>query len=97
MPHAPDSPSISTPPSQSSANPPLSLTITEAVIAQIDLTRDELPPLYDVIDPDALENLFSPRTSGAARTDWSVVFQYAGCNITVRADRTVTAEPSPDR
>ncbi|WP_407661689.1 HalOD1 output domain-containing protein [Haladaptatus caseinilyticus] len=96
MSHAPDSPSVSTPPSQSSANPPLSLTITEAIIAHTDTPREELPPLYTVIDPDSLENLFANTMNGASRTTGNVVFQYAGCTVTVRADRTVVVESSPD-
>ncbi|WP_217694388.1 HalOD1 output domain-containing protein [Haladaptatus litoreus] len=60
---------IRIPPPQSFENPPLSLEITEAIIDHTDRTRDELPPLYEVIDPDALENVFSPRLNGAARAN----------------------------
>ena len=96
MPETPTATSASTPPPQSFKNPPLSLEITETIIAHTDRTRDDLPPLYDVIDPDALENVFSPRMNGAARPNGRVVFQYAGYRVTVHANRTITIEPSPD-
>ncbi|MFH5802119.1 HalOD1 output domain-containing protein [Haladaptatus sp. CMAA 1911] len=93
MPETPTATSESTPPPQSFDNPPLSLTITEAIIAQTDIPREKLPPLYEVIDPDALENLFANTMNGTSRTTGEVVFQYAGCTVTVRADRTVTIKP----
>lgn len=40
----------------------------------------DLPPLYDSIDPDALNNLFS---SGAVE---SVEFEYAGYTVVVRGE-----------
>lgn len=96
MPETPTATSASTPPPQSFENLPLNLEITEAIIDQTNLTRDDLPPLYDVIDPDALENVFAPRMNGAARPNGRVVFQYAGYRVTVHANRAVTIEPSPD-
>lgn len=44
-----------------------------------------LPPLYDAVDPDALDALFG--SSGAAST---VQFRYAGYRVTVDGARRVT-------
>lgn len=54
--------------------------------------------LYDVIDPDCLERLFSPRANGASRSDGRVVFTVENCEVTVRSDGRITAthRPTPD-
>ncbi|WP_336022479.1 HalOD1 output domain-containing protein [Halobellus salinisoli] len=44
----------------------------------------ELPPLYESIDPDALETV--------ASNSESVVFTYAGCNIVIKGG-DVSVEP----
>lgn len=63
---------------------PLSTAVTEAIQARTETALTELPPLYDAIDPDALNAMFSGR-----RTDGWVKFRYAGHVVTVHADRTV--------
>jgi hypothetical protein len=67
----------------------LSALVVEAVSAATETPVDELPPLYQVIDPDALDVLFSGR-----HTDGSVEFQYAGQTVTVSANRTVRVSPA---
>ena len=64
---------------------PVSTLVVRAVSAATETPVDELPPLYHVVDPDALEMLFSDYD-----TDGSVEFQYAGRTVTVLADRTIT-------
>lgn len=51
------------------------------------------PPLFRVIDPDALDALFQPTTSGR-RTGGSVTFSYDGCEVTVGDDDLVRVRPS---
>lgn len=63
---------------------PLSTAVTEAVRAGSETALTDLPPLYDAIDPDALNAMFSGRG-----TDGWVKFRYAGHVVTVHADRTV--------
>lgn len=43
----------------------------------------ELPPLYDTIDPDALDEVIDGMSSG------EITFRYAGCEITVTADQQI--------
>lgn len=43
----------------------------------------EVPPLHDVIDPDALDDVFRGRRSGR------VTFEYAGYEVTVSGRRDV--------
>ncbi|MFB6080479.1 MAG: HalOD1 output domain-containing protein [Haloferacaceae archaeon] len=77
-------------PSESAGDPSPSTAVLEAVSASSGVPATDLPPLYDAIDPGALEALFAGR-----RTSGHVEFRYAGHVVTVDADRTV--EVSTDR
>lgn len=48
------------------------------------------PPLYEVVDPDAIERLFRGPADGA---DARLVFTYAGCRVVVEGTGAVTATP----
>lgn len=52
-----------------------------------------LRPLYEVIDPDALDALFGPTASGDCRNGGTVTFRYDGCEVTV-GDDLVRVRPS---
>ena len=47
-------------------------------------------PLYDVIDPEALERLFAAPEDGQSRDRGVVRFPYHGYEVTVRADGDVS-------
>ncbi len=49
----------------------------------------ELPPLYDAVDPDALNAV------AAGLSEGQVKFPYAGYDVTVYGDGTVTLEERP--
>lgn len=51
-------------------------------------------PLYESIDPDALDKLFRPTPSGKARSEGTVTFDYADCEITVHSDGLLRVRPS---
>lgn len=51
------------------------------------------PPLYEVIDPDALDTLFSPKGDGGVRTGGEVRFTYCGYEIRVTSNGDVRAVP----
>lgn len=73
--------------------------IVESVEAQIgERSVAEAGPLYDVINPDALQSLFRPTQEGATRDVGSVTFQWAGHDVTVTAtgETTVTAVRNRD-
>lgn len=74
------------------ANEPVTARILRAVAADSDSSITELPPLYDVIDPDALDALFSPSIDTPDRSVKSVRFRYAGFLIDVSADGSVALE-----
>ena len=51
----------------------------------------ELPPLYEAVDPEAIEALTE---HAGADSDLRVEFSYADCTVTVRADGSVSAIPA---
>jgi len=63
----------------------LGTAVVEAVSASTGRPVTDLPPLYDAVDPDALDALFAGRS-----VDGRVRFRYAGHVVEVRSDRTVT-------
>jgi len=71
------------PPASNDDRPP-STVIVDAVSERADTAVTELPPLYDVVDPDALDALFA-----GSETFGVVTFEYAGYDVTVRADGVV--------
>lgn len=70
----------------------LSQPVVEAVAeAKGSDPLDLKPPLYEAIDPDALENIFvATPTNG--RTEGQVTFFYSGCEITVCGDGYISVE-----
>ena len=65
--------------------------VTGAIVTRVATSTDrdvtELPPLYETVDPEALERLI--RTGSADETALSVTFNYAGQRITIGPDRTI--------
>lgn len=49
----------------------------------------EYEPLYEVLNPEALDALFAPRENGTARTNGRVEFPYCGYHVTVTSDGDV--------
>ncbi|MFC6716762.1 HalOD1 output domain-containing protein [Natrialbaceae archaeon GCM10025810] len=77
------------PSSPTSSNNALSTAVIEAIAKEMDVDPTKLPEqLYDVIDPDSLDSLF---TSGNP-TDGTVTFAYCGYTVTITADSDVTLE-----
>ncbi|WP_435157149.1 HalOD1 output domain-containing protein [Haladaptatus sp. DFWS20] len=42
--------------------------------------------LYDSVDPDALDTIFSQKHSGGSREDGKVIFTAQGCEVVVHGD-----------
>ncbi|WP_266081319.1 HalOD1 output domain-containing protein [Haladaptatus caseinilyticus] len=74
------------------ARPSITVRIQEAIAARKQSEWSDCPPLYDVIDPDALDRLFVPTQTGTGRQG-TVTFQYCGYQVTVNSDRTVDLDP----
>ena len=59
--------------------------IIEALAEAAEIEPIELPPLYEFVDPDALDQLFGEH-DGAAHADALLSFQVETWNVFVRAD-----------
>lgn len=70
-------------------------TVVYAVAEATDTDPMDLPPIYDVIDLQALERLF-PDDSAHANADARVSFTAFDCEVTVHADGEVVVAPLPD-
>lgn len=75
---------------------PVSQTVSEEVIRSVadakGIEPTELPPLYDTLDPDALDSVFA--ASSVVRG--KVIFEYEGFLVTVTDDDQVVVEESDD-
>lgn len=68
-----------------------SYSVIEAVSQATATTHDEMQPLYEVIDSDALDQLFTrDDTHGTALAEGFVRFRYEGTEVTVYADGRTT-------
>ena len=74
------------------ANTPV-YTVVSAVAEVTDSDPVDLPPLYDAVDPEALNDLFTAR---ADPTVDQVTFRYAGYSIVVRGSGEVQVRPAQD-
>lgn len=68
-------------------------TVSDAVITAVAYAREcdplELPPLFRILDPDALDSVFAPLNGGRPLDNASVVFEYADYIVTVNSHGTV--------
>ncbi|WP_231188340.1 HalOD1 output domain-containing protein [Haladaptatus sp. DYF46] len=68
-------------------------TIINRILARENISSNDLVPLYEVIDPDALNTLFGPTRAGSHRpTTGAVTFQYQGYQVTVTSENDVELE-----
>ena len=51
-----------------------------------ELSYEELPPLNDVVDPDALDAIFLPKDDDVARRGGTVSFVYRGYDVRLHAN-----------
>jgi len=50
----------------------------------------DLPPLYETLDVDALDTLFSTETGRSTFCEGSLMFEYSDSTVTIWSDRSVT-------
>ncbi|WP_338739199.1 HalOD1 output domain-containing protein [Haloplanus salilacus] len=80
----------------------VSTAVVRAVSAARGREQCTLPPLSDVLDPDALNALFADRADGTGRAGGHLDFVYAACRVTVDNGEYLTLDPigaafDPDR
>ncbi|WP_126662714.1 HalOD1 output domain-containing protein [Haloterrigena salifodinae] len=69
-----------------------SLAIIERVAALDGTDPLSLPPLYDAVDPDALDSLFQSSSTDGPQTTGAVQFTYYGYDVRVDADGDIVVE-----
>ncbi|WP_170977357.1 HalOD1 output domain-containing protein [Halorussus salinisoli] len=75
-------------------------SVTTAVIMGVAAITNtpptDLGPVFEMIDPDALNNLFHPPTSGSSRDDGWVSFCLNDCAVRVYATGEIEITPDED-
>jgi hypothetical protein len=65
--------------------------VVDAVASRAGIDPVDLrPPLYEAIDPDGLDTLVGNASSNMNRSDVVITFDYAGYEVTVESDGSVT-------
>lgn len=72
----------------------MSEKVVSAVAAEREAAPTDLEPLFEAIDPDALDGLYGRTELDRARSPDRLAFTYGGCEVTVEGDGTVTADRS---
>jgi hypothetical protein len=75
----------------------LTCRIVERVAASAGGDVTDLAPLYDVVDPEALERLFRRPVASRAASDLRVRFEYEGHVVVVREGGDVVVRRCEDR
>lgn len=70
------------------------MAVVEAVAAATDREVTALPPMFDVVNPDALDALV--RSDGTSDPDVRVSFPYAGTDVHVRSEGSIDVRLRPD-
>ena len=63
----------------------VSVAVVRAVSAMEGRRQTALQPIAEVVDPDALVDLFDTRAGGTARTGGRVTLVYSDCQVTVES------------
>ena len=70
-----------------------SQAVVETVAVASNREPKAIEPLYDVVDPDALDSLVGANGTASSRSGPTVTFEFAGHDVTVRGDGTVVVRP----
>lgn len=76
---------------QQSGNKPVSLRVVDEIADKEGTSPLELEPLYDVVDPDALDALFQSDSA-----EGTFEFTYHGYHVVVREDGRLTVGEQDD-
>lgn len=73
-----------------------SVAVVNSVSEERGIDPLDLPPLYAVVEPDALDALFADNGLASAARTGTVSFEYADCMVTVKGRSDVSAESFSD-
>jgi hypothetical protein len=72
-----------------------STAVVEVVSRALTVESTAIDPLYDVVDPDALDRLVDTETADRSRSDIRIEFVYDGLRVTVESAGTVAVQDDP--
>jgi hypothetical protein len=76
-------------------------SVSSAVVRAVSAVEDREPcslqPLADVLNPDALDELFTSRPGGRSRTGGRIAFVYSNCRVTIDNGEYLTLQPLESR
>ena len=67
--------------------------VIETIAVASDRKPTDIEPLYDTLDPDALDTLIRSSRNDSVGEGTSVRFEFAGHDVTVQSDGTVSVRP----
>lgn len=70
--------------------------VVEALAKYYGVDPIDLSPLYHGIDPEALDNLFAPRSNGESRHKGSVSFTYQDLIVKMDSEGDITIRPAAE-
>ncbi|MFH5798437.1 HalOD1 output domain-containing protein [Haladaptatus sp. CMAA 1911] len=74
-------------------------TVTEGVVtataAVTNTKTNEMPPLFETVNADALDELFANSWGGRMRDTGRVTFTYCECEVVVLSDGRILIEANP--
>lgn len=76
---------------QSEGEGTTSASVVAAVARELGTDPATLEPLYNAIEPDALDDLFDDEGLGTSRSPARVEFTYCGCDVVITGDGRVEA------
>jgi len=79
------------------SNESVTSAVTRAVSAVEGREPCSLQPLADVLDPDALDELFAPRPGGRSRTGGRISFIYSDCRVSIDNGEYLILQPLKSR
>ena len=83
---------VDTPSHSSPSNAVLTAVAECEGVAVEEVCPPEYQSLHDVVDPQALDELFAPRADGTPRQMGNVSFRFCGYDVTLESDGSITLE-----
>lgn len=76
-------------------------SVSDRVISAVAATKGmdsmDLDPLYNVIDPDALDTLYDRSGFGRAPSPERIEFTYSGCRVVITGNASITVSEAAPR
>lgn len=74
----------------------ISTTVVVATARASETEPNDLPPLFEAVDPDALDAVFASRGDQPRRRDITVAFPYAGHEVSVSGNGEICVYELPE-